>query len=270
MEKLSAYRDEFNTLAEDFIEVRRMPRGDERESVYQRLLDRTNGICIRVWENGGFQPLNLLIKESWETAQRREHFGDTYIVDLVWQMRMFETLVGYRVLKHEVIASDVEEEGDIIAHYSLEPGIIAKVVSGFPSYELGIFTDATDAEDAVSENWFEVVGYLARGCRVLAEMVSQDVGNPSLPSLMPPGKNPQRLIRGFWREANWKTQPPACDIRKICREIWPEESNTDLESLVAGRIRKTISDTNTKLLELDVAITFRKVGDIIEMEDHRQ
>jgi hypothetical protein len=37
-----------------------------------------------VWENGGFQPLNLLIKESWETAQRREHFG----VQMTVQHRM--------------------------------------------------------------------------------------------------------------------------------------------------------------------------------------
>ena len=83
-------------------------------------------------------------------------------------------------------------------------------------------------------------------------------------------KNPRRLVEQFCSGANVTPTTVQCDARSICQAIWPEESKTDIERLVTTRLKRTLNDTNNHFLGMRIAVTLRRKGDYVELDDNRE
>lgn len=255
--ELQSIVDRYRFAASEFRDIRTMPDGQQSNLLSRKITD-LNGLTQSAWKNGGLLSIDGLVGES-EIENLRSFF-------------MFSELVGY---------TELQSCADLPDEYFLCPGLLSKYSSVFQTIHVGNKSDI-DIEDvgcAWEQHRFEILGYYSHACEVIAKILESEVAEScgvdvgavrlELPP-MPNGRNPQRLIQCFWREADWKVMPPRCTARTICREIWPEESNTDIEFLVGSRLKKTLSDTNSKLCEMNVRITFRKCGDYIEMDDYRE
>lgn len=247
----------FRFAASEFRDIRTMPDGQQSNLLSRKITD-LNGLTQSAWKNGGLLSIDGLVGKS-EVENLRSFF-------------MFSELVGY---------TELQSCADLPDEYFLWPGLLSKYSSVFQTIHVGNKSDI-DIEDvgcAWEQHRFEILGYYSHACEVIAKILESEVAEScgvdvgavrlELPP-MPNGRNPQRLIQCFWREADWKVMPPRCTARTICREIWPEESKTDIEFLAGSRLKKTLSDTNSKLCEMNVRITFRKCGDYIEMDDYRE
>jgi len=173
-------------LSDEFKEARRIP-ANERMEVAKSIGVRASETLARCWTLGYLRSIPSLQKR-FDDLRNQANSTPGFLGEIWFKMYFLSELVGYRnavvqrVVDFEV---DMNEEGEEVIYECsqeylfLRSGILAKdrfLIT--PDILLGP-VPMSDGEiaTAASKHGFEVLGYYAQGCEVLAEIVEREVAS---------------------------------------------------------------------------------------------
>jgi hypothetical protein len=175
-------------LSDEFKEARRIP-ANERMEVAKSIGVRASETLTRCWNLGYLRSIPSLQKR-FDDLRNQANSTPGFLGEIWFRMYFLSELVGYgnavveRVVDNEV---GTNEEGEEVIYECskeylyLRSGILAKdrflitpdiFIGPVPMSEGEIAT-------AASKHGFEVLGYYAQGCEVLAEIVEQEAVSTS-------------------------------------------------------------------------------------------
>ena len=173
-------------LSEEFREARRIP-AEERREVAVSIGMRANEILLKCWHLGCLRSIPSLQQQFDDLkSQEKKHCENsesTFLGELWFEMGLFLNLVGYRYAVVEEVSetSFYHDKGEcieyenLIEYFYLKGGILAK--DGLlitPDILLGPVPMSEDEiASAASEQAFQVLGYYAQGCEVLAGIIER-------------------------------------------------------------------------------------------------
>ena len=174
----------------EFKEVRRIP-ANERKDAIAKIADRASETLMACWRLGYLRSIPTL-QQRFHDLEQLSKRTPGFIGDFMFEMHLFEHLVGYHDAGYEEQVANVtytDENGEdstteeSVRYYYLPNGILAK--DGLlNTAHIFIGPDMSEDEIALAkvEHSFEVLGYYSLGCEFLANFLESELAKKASPS----------------------------------------------------------------------------------------